>query len=460
MKRRYSIVDIEATGGNHKSGKIIEIGVVDVVNGASAKKFSQLVNPKQSIDSFVSKLTGISDKDVAGKPVFESIAEKLYQQIKDSVFVAHNVSFDYAFLKTEFKKAGIEYSAKHLCTIELSKELIPDEPSYSLGKLCKSLGIDAEDRHRALGDAEATALLFEYLLSLDGAEEAIVSLIRNEKTAIAGFSKKLSIPQQEIDDLPDKAGVFFIQDENGTPLYIDRGASLRQKAVKVLSAKKNYSRLLKDFSKMRSIDYALCGNELITELYFYESVFSLRPRLNSQLRQLEFRYCIHIYGKGNNRKVAISRRSEKPTQVLQYFKDYKTAEKSLIDALKKHKLSNNDAYFDLARADKKRNSRVAEHPTNQRKLAKLIRSYKKPKPSGFILGEGRFENEKGLVKVVQGEPDYYAFKTPLNGKTIMNELKHISEEDKNAIGIKDGEHIIRYFVESKGLKVLKEPNEL
>jgi DNA polymerase III subunit epsilon len=163
----YAVVDIEATGGNHIKGKIIEIAIILFDGQKIVSEYSTLVNPEVKIDWYVTKLTGITNKMVADAPLFKDVANKISQFTKGHIFVAHDVDFDYMFLKTELKKAGFDINEPKACTIKLSEKVYPDAESYSLGKLCNSLGIHIpeEDRHRAAGDALATTKLLGLLLS-------------------------------------------------------------------------------------------------------------------------------------------------------------------------------------------------------------------------------------------------------------------------------------------------------
>jgi len=161
----YAIIDIETTGGKYDEEGITEIAIYKFDGRQIVDEFISLVNPKRPIQPFVVKLTGITEKMVKTAPKFSEIAQKIIEITKDCLFVAHNISFDYRILRTEFNRLGYDYVRETLCTIEVSKQLIPDIESYSLGKLCKSLNIPMNGRHRASGDALATLQLFKLLLS-------------------------------------------------------------------------------------------------------------------------------------------------------------------------------------------------------------------------------------------------------------------------------------------------------
>ncbi len=163
----YTIIDIETTGGSFSTGKITEIAIY-LHDGVSViEEFVSLVNPEQYIPAYITRLTGITNEMVRDSPRFYEIAKQIVEITKDSIFVAHNAGFDYGFIKAEFESLGYDFNRKTLCTVKLSRKLLPGLKSYSLGSLCSSLNIDNNARHRAAGDAMATVSLFELLLKKD-----------------------------------------------------------------------------------------------------------------------------------------------------------------------------------------------------------------------------------------------------------------------------------------------------
>jgi DNA polymerase-3 subunit epsilon len=165
----YAVVDIEATGGNHIKGKIIEIAIYIYDGEKVIDEFSTLINPETNIDWYVTKLTKITNSMVKDAPKFREVAQQISDLVKGNIFVAHDVDFDYKFLKAELKKAGFDINEPKVCTLQLSQKHMPDSESYSLGKLCDSLEIPIppETRHRAGGDAFATTKLLGILLSIN-----------------------------------------------------------------------------------------------------------------------------------------------------------------------------------------------------------------------------------------------------------------------------------------------------
>lgn len=160
----FTIIDIETTGHSYKNGKITEIALYQHNGQELTDSFSTLINPEMDIPYFITELTGIDNDMVKDAPRFCEIAKTIVEMTEGRTFVAHNVSFDYKFIKEEFSRLGYNYDRKTMCTIKLSRKLLPGHKSYSLGKLCSDIGIEINGRHRAEGDALATVKLFEILL--------------------------------------------------------------------------------------------------------------------------------------------------------------------------------------------------------------------------------------------------------------------------------------------------------
>ena len=211
----YAIIDIETTGGKFNEEGITEIAIYKFDGHNVVDQFISLVNPEKPIQPFVVNLTGISNKMLINAPKFYEVAKRIVEITEDCIFVAHNTSFDYRILSTEFRRLGFEFKRETLCTVELSKELIPNMPSYSLGKLVRSLGIPVTDRHRASGDALATVELFKLLLSKDSKKTIITNALKT-KPKHQLEPKLIDI----LDKLPNKTGVYYIHGKNGKILYL------------------------------------------------------------------------------------------------------------------------------------------------------------------------------------------------------------------------------------------------
>ncbi len=223
----YAILDIETTGGKFNEEGITEIAIYKFDGHEVIDQYISLINPEKPIQEFVVKLTGINNKMLTNAPKFHEAAKRIIEITKDCILVAHNSDFDYRILRTEFNRLGYNYEMNTLCTVELSKKLILDQPSYSLGKLTKSLGIPMSDRHRASGDALATIQLFKLLLDKD-IDKAIIqqSIKYHDKRLVKERLNNL------IELIPKVAGVYYIHDTNGKVIYIGKGKNINSEITK------------------------------------------------------------------------------------------------------------------------------------------------------------------------------------------------------------------------------------
>ena len=213
----YAILDIETTGGNYDEEGITEVAIYRYNGEQVTDQFSSLINPQKSIQPFVVKLTGINEKMLKNAPKFYEVAKRIVQITEDCVLVAHNAAFDYRILQTEFRRLGFPFERKTLCTVNLSQVLLPEQPSFSLGKLVRNLGIPFTDQHRAHGDAKVTLKLFELLLEKDAQKHIIKQHIQhlNPNKAPAQYLKI-------IDQLPSEMGVYYIHNKANEIVYIGK----------------------------------------------------------------------------------------------------------------------------------------------------------------------------------------------------------------------------------------------
>ncbi|PHR74524.1 MAG: DNA polymerase III subunit epsilon [Lutibacter sp.] len=269
----YVILDIETTGGKFNEEGITEIAAYKYNGHEIVDQFITLVNPERDIQPFVVNLTGINSGMLRNAPKFYEIAKRIIEMTEDCVIVAHNSNFDYRILKTEFRRLGFDFQRETLCTVELTKKLIPDLDSYSLGKLCKTLCIPVSNRHRAEGDALATVKLFKLLIDKDTEKTILKNSIKQ------GLAKELSSKFQIIlDDLPSKNGVFYLHKKNGEILYIGKGKNIKSSVNKIFLKTSKKAKTLQQL--LFSISYELSGNELINQLKFHKEVLANKPKFN------------------------------------------------------------------------------------------------------------------------------------------------------------------------------------
>ncbi|SFO36775.1 DNA polymerase-3 subunit epsilon [Paenimyroides ummariense] len=232
----YAVVDIETTGGNAGGSRITEIAVL-IHNGKEViERWETLVNPQQHIPLYITALTGISNEMVYEAPLFQDIAKELLELLSNRIFVAHNVNFDYSFVRHQLEDAGYKWTAPKLCTVRAARKIKPGLPSYSLGNLCRSLDISLENRHRAGGDADATAVLLSLLIN-DGALE-IQKMIK--KTAP---DQRLppNLPPEDFQNLPEKPGVYYFYNAQKKVVYVGKAVNLKKKSSFTLQRSQGYT---------------------------------------------------------------------------------------------------------------------------------------------------------------------------------------------------------------------------
>lgn len=287
----YAVVDIETTGGFASGNGITEISIL-IHDGVSVvDTFETLINPAQEIPDYIQALTGISNEMVMDAPLFEDVAEKIYELLHDKIFVAHNVNFDYSFVKHQLSLAGYQLLCNKLCTVRLSRKLLPGHRSYSLGKLCSALGIELNNRHRAGGDAAATAILLRMLLEADS--EGII------KQSLSKISKEQALPpnlpKSEVDKLPLSPGVYYFKDQKGKVIYIGKAKSLKKRVCSHFTGNST-TKQRQDFLKdIYHVDFEICGTELMAFILEASEIKKLWPENNRALKRFEQKYSLFAF---------------------------------------------------------------------------------------------------------------------------------------------------------------------
>lgn len=286
----YAIIDIETTGGNPKTDRITEIAVLIHDGTGPVQEYCTLINPECRIPYHISALTGITNEMVADAPRFFEIARELVELTQDKTFVAHNVAFDYGFIRNEFKRLGYDYRRDQLCTVRLSRKLIPGHPSYSLGRLCDALKISINGRHRAMGDAAATARLFDLLLekeTLNG-----TSYIHAASRLVPDHHPSLDL--RKVKDLPEDPGVYYFYNQETELIYIGKSRNIKSRVLSHFS-NSSTSKAMKMRTQIADIGFESTGSELVALLKESFEIKQHKPLYNRRQRQSLFRYCLCYY---------------------------------------------------------------------------------------------------------------------------------------------------------------------
>ncbi len=277
----FAVIDVETTGLSSKNEKITEIAILLHDGQKVTNSFSTLVNPEKKIPYRITQITGISNQMVSNAPKFYELAKKIIELTQDRIIVGHNVRFDYSFLQNEFAEFDYLFKRKTLCTVKTSRKLIPGQASYSLGKLTTSLGIPHYDKHRALGDAKATATLLNILLKIDpniGGEDAIK------------LPKALS--KEQIANIPRKTGVYYFLNSKDEIIYVGKSIDIHKRVIQHLN---NYSskKSIEMLNQINDIKFIITGSELVALLLESNEIKTIKPIFNRAQRRNIYNYGLY-----------------------------------------------------------------------------------------------------------------------------------------------------------------------
>ena len=284
----FCIIDIETCGGTFefRKGRIIEICILVHDGLQVVNKFSTLINPECYISTMYTNISGITNDMVVNAPKFHEVAKQIIDITENNIFIAHNVGFDYGFVQAEFKALGYKYKRDTLCTVRLSRKLIPGKASYSLGNLCQSLGIEIEGRHRAEGDAVATAKLFDMLLYA----KSLNPQYKNQGVDELMTRRIDKMKQYILDKIPEECGVYYFLNKQQQIIYIGKSVNMYNRALSHFNTKENKGkRMLND---LFNVDHIHTGSELIALLLEAEEIKKHKPHYNHMRKSESFTHCI------------------------------------------------------------------------------------------------------------------------------------------------------------------------
>ena len=287
LPAKFAIVDLETTGITATGDRITEIGIVLVENGAVTEEWQSLVNPECTIPAEIQALTGITDRMVANAPTFAKLAREILMRLEGRLFVAHNARFDYGFIKNAFRRLETPFTAEVLCTVRLSRRLYPHYSQHNLDALILRHKLNADDRHRALGDARITWALLDAMCR-GNPPDAVDS-------AIKALLKMPSLPPQlspgALDDLPEGPGVYLFYGVNALPIYVGKSVNLRDRVRSHFSSdyrSANDQRLSTEITRIEVEETAGELGALLREAQLVKSALPLRNHRLRKNRQLVF----------------------------------------------------------------------------------------------------------------------------------------------------------------------------
>ncbi|APS40130.1 exonuclease domain-containing protein [Salegentibacter sp. T436] len=449
----YAVVDIETTGGKYNEEGITEIAIYKFDGLKVVDQFISLVNPEKPIQPFVVNLTGINNDMLRNAPKFYEVARRIVEITEDCVLVAHNAKFDYRILRTEFKRLGFDFERRSLCTVELSKKLIPGQASYSLGKLVRALGIPLSDRHRASGDAQATVKLFKMLLAKDIEKNILKDAVKLE-------------PKRQIDtrlvyileDLPGITGVYYFHNEEGEIIYIGKSRNIKKRVTQHFTNEQRKAREMQ--KEVSSVSFEATGNELAALLKENQEIKHNKPKFNKVLKKNIFSHALyHSTDEDGYINLKIGRAGKKNS--ITTFSSLKRARNVLEMWITKYELcprlcnleKGNGSCFNYT-IEKCSGACIKEESAeayNERVRA-LINQHSYKTQHMLVIDRGRDIDEKSALLVEDGEfkgIGYFNLNHQINNIDIIRSIITPMKNDR------DAQHIIQsYLRRNSRLKII------
>lgn len=443
----FAVIDIETTGGDPRQERITEVAVFLFDGHEVSDSFVTLVNPEKPIPAFITRLTGINDAMVAGAPRFCEIARKLIEITENKTFVAHNVQFDYGFIREEYRRLGYDFFREKICTVRLGRRLIPGLRSYSLGSICQHLGIHIDFRHRAAGDAFAVVQLLQHYLIQEGADKYIP------------FSIGKSTPEKDIIySLPETTGVYYLLNNAGEVIYVGKSCNIRNRVAQHLYQCRT-RRAVDMKNLIVSADFQETGSELIAMLLESEEIKNYSPLYNRLQRRKTAQYALYLHSGMQGYQHLIIEKTQANGQHLTTYPTLVHAKKHLFELIEKYRLcqklcglyNTNGACFQHG-VKLCNGACIGEEPAKDynNRVNKALESFSLGSESLFIIDKGRHHQEKSAVKVANGKYMGYGFFDPDTiGRNfdLLNDVIHPKNDNR------DVQRIIRSYIRRNPYKV-------
>ena len=451
----FAIVDIETCGGKfeYQKGRIIEIAIV-VHDGLSVvKSFSSLVNPECYIAPNFTRISGITNEMVADAPKFHEVAKDILEYTEGCVFVAHNVNFDYSFVRDEFASLGYKFRRDTICTVRLSRKFLPGKDSYSLGKLCNSLGIEVKNRHRALGDAEATAKLFDILLEVKSTHP----VYKNQGAEALMVRRIDKIKQYILNKIPESTGVYYFLNNKQEILYIGKSTNMYNRAINHFNPAENKGKKL--LNELYNVDFVETGSELIALLLENKEIKAHKPEFNTRQKADVFTHAIDYFTNEEDILTFKIVAHEDARQPLLSFTSMAAAREKieyLLDefslCLRYCSLTSEDAVCFNNQIKKCNGICAGEEAVEDYnfRAQKLVNQFTYDNPNFMILGKGRTTEEKSFVLILNQRYTGYGY--------LIKDQSYSNLEDIRAACIEtvyhpDADHIIKSWMSRNKFEV-------
>lgn len=443
----YAIVDIETTGGYATGSGITEIAIFIHDGFKVIDRYQTLINPQKNIPLSIQAMTGINNEMVADSPLFSEVAGHVYEMLSGRVFVAHNVNFDFSFIKYFLQLEGYDFNPPKLCTVRMSRKICPGFHSYSLGKLCAALDIPINNRHRAGGDAEATAILFSRLLQWD-TKGYIAAML---KKGSGEQSLPPNLPRENFNGLPYVPGVYYFRNKAGKPIYVGKAANIHKRVSSHFTGS-NPGRQRQQFLRdIYAITYEECGTELMALLLEAIEIKRLWPLHNRAMKRNEPRFGLYVYeDQSGFLQLAVGKlaKNQMPVHTFNYQQDginrlYKMVRDFQLCPQLCLLGNCTTTYFNFCCAENRENTclKNMDVETYNQRVLRALDDLKNNLPSFAIVDKGRHADERSCIWVEKGNfcgMGYISHYTDL----------HTPEQVKEALTPYTGNHYMMQLIYS------------
>ncbi|MEO6303471.1 MAG: exonuclease domain-containing protein, partial [Bacteroidia bacterium] len=417
-------------------------------------KFTTLLNPECHISSYYTSITNITNDMVSDAPKFHEVAKKIIEMTENCVFVAHNVGFDYNFIKDEFASLGYKYQRETLCTVRLSRKLIPGRISYSLGHLCASLSIEIFGRHRAEGDAVATAQLFDLLIQLKNSNP----LYKN-KGVVEIMTRRIdNIKKYILNKLPESCGVYYFLNKEGQIIYIGKSVNMYSRAQSHFNSDERKGK--KMLNDLYNVDFVETGSELIALLLETEEIKKHKPLYNRKSKADVFTHSIDWY---KNKEGIINFKIipyEEAENSLIAFTNYLSTRERLENWIEEKVLClqycslTNEGSLCFNHQIKKCNGVCAgeeEIEEYNKRAQQIVAQYSFHHPDFVIIEKGRRADENVAILIEKGHYVGYGYFDSSDNFTSQEELAGMV---KRSIYYPDADGIVQAWLQKSRRKVI------
>jgi len=285
LPKNLCFVDIETTGISPSHDRIIEIAILRVEDGKLVQTYNSLVNPQTHVSPYIEAITGITQSEVQNAPSFSEVAGTVKELLSDAVFVAHNVRFDYEFIRHELSRLDLSFSSQKLCTVKLSRKIYPDQPRHDLDSVIQRHNIKCEKRHRALSDAEAIWKFYQ-IVQNNIPQDLLDSAVSNVMKKPAG---PIKIHESKLQNLPEGPGVYIFQGgeaSKGIPIYIGKSIHIKQRVFSHF-AQNDIATDMRICQEVEDIEAIETAGELGALIREAQLVKKLQPLYNRKLRRVK-----------------------------------------------------------------------------------------------------------------------------------------------------------------------------